>query len=45
MGQYLDKVNKDGFGYKSLSDVKAGDYARLLQALSEPWVQNKLFTL
>jgi hypothetical protein len=42
---YLERVTKDGFKYRALADVKAGDHKKLVHGIPKPWVEDKAFTL
>jgi hypothetical protein len=42
---YLERISKDGFKYRSLPDLKAGDYDRMMTTIPEPWVEHKAYPL
>jgi hypothetical protein len=42
---YLERISKDGFKYRSLSDLKAGDFERMMTIIPEPWVEHKAYPL
>jgi hypothetical protein len=45
MAQYLARLTKTDFGYKTLTDLRTGDHARLMNAIPEPYVKDKHYSV
>jgi hypothetical protein len=43
--QYVDTITKNEFSFKSLADVKEGDFEKLMSTIPEPWVRDKRFSI